>query len=116
MDFGNFVSTLCLAGLTEEEAMTVNNCAVDLRSFDTVDLQAEFMMFFVSWAHQGRTTPFNQIISDWEDLWSAWCSHASMFRIDPLNPHKYHTTLIEKLYARFPVRFDSLGLKKPRRK
>lgn len=116
MDFGNFVSTLCLAGLTEEEAMMVNNCAVDLRSFDTVDLQAEFMMFFVSWAHQGRNAPINKIISNWEELWYEWCKHAHLFRRDPLDPHKHHTTLIEKLYARFPVRFDPTGLKKPRRK
>lgn len=110
----NFVTTLCLAGLSEEEATMINNCVADFRALETVDFQAEFMMFFVSWAHQGRKAPFNTIIEDWKNLWSSWCHQAGFFGISPSTPNWYHTTLVEKLYARFPVVYDPSGIKKPR--
>ncbi len=106
----NFVSVLCTVGLTQDEAMVVNNCTKDLASLGTVNLQTEFMMFFISWVHQGRIIAFNKIIENWEDLWAKWCEQAKLFGIDPLEPHKHHVRLIEKLYARFPVTYDPSGL------
>lgn len=105
---------LVQAGLTPDEANAVETRARVLRTLDTIDFTAEFQMFFVFWAKQGRTVLLETILDGWEKLWKEWHEEAKLLNISPLRPCDQHTQMIEKLYTRYEVVFDPHGLPRPK--
>lgn len=102
----NFQGQLQALGLTEDETRDIERQCKTFNLPGNEIFTAEFLMFFVSWARQGRSIALKNIIRVWTDLWSTWYTQAPLCGIDPWKSHPYHARLIEKLYSRFPVTYE----------